>query len=59
MKASWTLLKYQSVIQILKQDKFFPFPEKESTSSSVPEKRQQNLKSSFGIITLVIEYIRI
>ena len=28
MKASWTLLKYQSVIQIQKQDEFFPFPEK-------------------------------
>lgn len=41
MKASWTLLKHQSAIQILKQDEFFPFPGKESASSPIPELEEQ------------------
>lgn len=46
MKASWTLLKYQSVIQILKQDEFFPSPKKKVLLHQFQRTRQQILRSS-------------
>lgn len=51
MKASWTLLNYQSVMQTETRGIFSLFPEKESASLPTPEKAMGLLKSSFAIIT--------